>query len=334
MTREPQKIEPRMIVGVDVGGTNVVVGTVPEGGAGVYGVVKTPTAVQDGADAVVEQIAVMVRQSIAATQATIGPCHVLGVGIGSPGPLDTTRGVVLLTPNLGWHDFPLRDRVRDAVGLPASLDNDANCAIFGEWWQGAARGARNVIGLTIGTGVGGGIVLDGRLYHGASDIAGEFGHMSIDSTGRRCNCGNYGCLEAYASGTAIAARAREGLRAGVDSVLAAYADGDPARFTAQTVYDAATGGDEFALDVIKDTARFLGAGVASLINIFNPEVVVICGGVTEAGDRLFTPLKAEVRRRAFRPAVDACRIVPGALPGTAGVFGAAAVFAARRREAD
>ena len=169
-------------------------------------------------------------------------------------------------------------------------------------------------------------MLDGRLYHGASDVAAEFGHMSIDSTGRQCKCGNCGCLEAYASGTAIAARAREGADAGAETGLGGYVDGDLSALTAEDVYEAAKNGDEYALEVIKDTARFLGAGISNLVNIFNPEIVVICGGVTDAGDRLFTPLKSEVRRRAFRPAVEACRIVAGQLPGTAGVFGAVAAF--------
>ncbi|MDH3291738.1 MAG: ROK family protein [Gemmatimonadota bacterium] len=318
----------RHIVGVDVGGTNVVVGTVTEDGHRALGLTKERTVVADGPDAVVAQIAQMVSQSMATARSSLGtsPLDVAGVGIGSPGPLDTRTGVVLLTPNLGWRDFPLRDRVRDAVGLPATLDNDANCAIFGEWWRGAARDANVVVGLTIGTGIGGGIVFDGKIFHGASDIAGEIGHMTIDSTGRRCRCGNYGCLEAYASGTAIAERAVEGVTAGASTTLDRYVNGELGAVTAQVVYDAARDGDEYALEVIHDTARFLGTGVANLINIFNPEIVVICGGVTAAGDRLFTPLRAEVARRAFRPAVERCRIVPGALAGTAGVYGAAAVF--------
>src|SRR5206468_875577 len=215
------------------------------------------------------------------------------------------------------------------LGLPATLDNDANCAIFGEWWRGAARGANHVVGLTIGTGIGGGIVLAGRVYRGKSDIAGEIGHMTIDLNGRRCKCGNYGCLEAYASGPAIAARAIEGIEAGADSSLPRYVNGDLARITAQIVYEAAHDGDEYALEVVHDTAKFLGAGVANVVNIFNPEVVVICGGVTLAGDKLFLPLRSEVKRRAFKPAVEACRIVPGELTGTAGVYGAAAVFMQR-----
>jgi glucokinase len=323
----------QVVVGVDVGGTNVVVGAVSDAGGPLNGLRKEATAVSEGPEGVVAQIARMVRESVDDARGSrgLGEVEVMGVGIGSPGPLDRRRGVVLATPNLGWRNFPLRDRVSEAVGLPATLDNDANCAIFGEWWQGAARGAEHVIGLTIGTGIGGGIVLDGSIYHGASDIAGEFGHMTIDPAGRRCGCGNYGCLEAYASGPAIAKRAIEGIEAGEQSQLPEYVDGDLRAITAQVVYEAAHSGDEYAREVVKVTARVLGAGIASLINIFNPGVVVICGGVTLAGERLFVPLEAEVKRRAFRPAVEVCRIVAGELPGTAGVYGAVAAFAAQTR---
>ena len=311
----------RYVVGIDIGGTNIVAGTVSEDGSELLGVVSQPTFPEQGADAVLERIVKLARDSIRASGKTIA-----GVGIGSPGPLDTKRGIVLLTPNLGWTNFPLRDRIQTALELPATLDNDANCAVFGEWWRGAARGAKHVVGFTVGTGIGGGIVLDGAIYHGASDIAGELGHASIDSTGRRCKCGNYGCLEAYASGPAIAARAVEGIEAGADTSLPSYVQGHLDRITAQVVYEAAHDGDEYALEVVRDTAKFLGAGVANAINIFNPEVVVICGGVTLAGPRLFVPLRSEVKRRAFKPAVEVCRIVPGELTGTAGVYGAAAVF--------
>lgn len=315
----------RYIVGIDVGGTNLVVGTVAEDGSELVGLVSEPTFPEQGPDAVVARIAKLATASIAQAKGK----DIVGLGIGSPGPLNTQTGVVILTPNLGWTNMPLRDRLAQALGLPAALDNDANCAVFGEWWRGAARGARHVVGLTIGTGIGGGIVLDGEIYHGASDVAGEIGHMTIDSNGRRCKCGNYGCLEAYASGPAIAARALEGVAAGYDTALPKYVDGDLTKLNAQVVYEAAHDGDAYALEVVRDTATFLGAGVANIVNIFNPEVVVICGGVTLAGDRLFTPLKTEVKRRAFKPAVDVCRIVPGSLTGTAGVYGAAAAFMKR-----
>jgi glucokinase len=319
----------RYIIGVDLGGTNIAVGALSADGSQQLAMHSTPTRADLGADAVVERIAQAVERVRVETMAATGAAreHILGVGIGSPGPLDRQQGVVIFTPNLGWRDFPLRQRVSDAVGLPATLDNDANCATLGEWWLGAAKGARNVVGLTIGTGIGGGLILDGRLYHGVSDVAGELGHTTIDSTGRRCGCGNYGCLEAYASGPAIADRAREALAGGEPSSMPAMVSGDLGRLTAALVYDAAHQGDRLALEVVRETARLLGTGVANLLNIFNPDVVVLAGGVTQAGDALFEPMRAEVRRRAFKPAVEACRIVPGALQGNAGVVGAVATFA-------
>ena len=318
----------RFIVGVDLGGTNIVVGAMPEDGSREYGVRSLPTRSEQGSESIVDRMVEMIETCIAVTcaEAGITRAHFAGVGVGAPGPLDRERGVVVVAPNLGWQDFPLRALIADRVGLEATLDNDANCATLGEAWTGAARGARNVVGITIGTGIGGGLILDGRLYHGASDVAGELGHMTIDTSGRRCACGNYGCLEAYASGPNIAQRAREAIESGEVSLLPDLVAGDLTRITAQTVYDANDRGDAVAREVVRDTARFLGAGIANLLNVFNPEVVVIAGGVTQAGDALFVPLRAEVRRRAFRPAVDACRIVPGVLPGTAGVVGAVKTF--------
>jgi glucokinase len=321
----------RLVVGVDLGGTSIVVGTVPEDGSALYGFATQPTPVQDGPEAVAARISEMIRQSIDATRRELGAgIEVAGVGVGAPGPLDTGRGIVIVAPNLGWKDMPLRDRIAGSTGLDAALENDANCATLGEWWRGAAQGARFVAGVTIGTGIGGGIVLDGRIYHGASDVAAEFGHTTIDITGRRCKCGNYGCLEAYASGPAIASRAVEEIQAGTPSSIPRYVDGDLSRVTAATVYRAAQDDDELAQEVVRDTARFLGAGVANFVNILNPEVVVLAGGVTQAGERLFAPLRIEVKRRAFKPAVEACRILPGALTGTAGVYGAVASYKVQR----
>ncbi|MDE3173059.1 MAG: ROK family protein [Gemmatimonadota bacterium] len=320
------------IIGVDLGGTNIVTGALTPDGARTCGVRSVPTDVASGAEGVVDHIVGAIEATIAATmeETGVGRDAFRGVGIGAPGPLDRERGIVIVAPNLGWRNFPLRDRVQDRVKLPATLDNDANCATLGEWWLGAARGARHVIGLTIGTGIGGGLVIDGRLFHGASDVAGEIGHTTIDMDGRHCKCGNYGCLEAYASGPAIATRAREVLdRDSTASLMPAMVGGDLTRLTAQTVYDAAKAGDRVADEIVRDTARYLGAAVANLLNIFNPDVVVIAGGVTLAGERLFGPLQAEVRRRAFAPAVDAARIVPGILPGTAGVVGAAKAYLER-----
>src|SRR5438046_481172 len=176
----------RYVVGIDIGGTNIVAGTVAEDGSEVLGLVSEPTLAEQGAEGVLSRIMKLARASMAAARGK----EIAGLGIGSPGPLDTTTGVVLLTPNLGWVNFPLRDRVAGVLGMPATLDNDANCAIFGEWWRGAARGASHVVGLTIGTGIGGGIILGGKIYPGASDIAGEPGPSANDLTRRRCQVGN------------------------------------------------------------------------------------------------------------------------------------------------
>jgi glucokinase len=318
------------VVGVDIGGTNLVVGAMPADGSREIGVHTQLTRADLGADAVVDRICGMIETTIATVLRETGASRdrIAGVGVGSPGPLDREHGIVIITPNLGWKDFPLRDRIGRQVGLTATLDNDANCATLGEFWRGAARGGRNVVGFTLGTGIGGGLVLDGRLYHGSSDVAGEIGHTTIEANGRRCGCGNYGCLEAYASGPAIAMRAREALANGEASLLYDLCGGDLAKLTAAIVYKASAQGDAVASEVVRETARFLGLAVANILNVFNPDVVVLAGGVAQAGDSLFEPLRAEVRRRAFKPAVDACRIVPGALGSSAGMVGAVAAFLA------
>lgn len=321
---------PRYVIGIDLGGTNIVGGMLSEDGSRQVALQGASTHAETGASGVIARIVQLTESLIAEAKSSAGVerGQIMGVGIGAPGPLNRSEGIVLVAPNLGWRDVPIRQIVSDAVGLPAELDNDANCATLGELWLGAARGARHVVGITIGTGIGGGLVLDGRLHHGASDVAGEIGHTTIEAAGRLCGCGNLGCLEAYASGPAIAQRAREALEGSDASDLWALADEDPMSITAETVYAAALAGDSLARLIVRETAEYLGTGLANLLNVFNPELVVIAGGVTRAGDALFEPLRAAVKRRAFRPAVDACRIVPGSLPGTAGMAGAVAIFLA------
>ncbi|MDT8436861.1 MAG: ROK family protein [Gemmatimonadota bacterium] len=324
--------DQRHIVGVDLGGTSIHAGVVPFDGGEVLGFHSLPTAADRGPKFVVDRIVAMIRDATgrAGEEGGVAKEAVVGIGIGSPGPLDRRTGTVIATPNLGWRNFPLRDLIANAAGLDAELDNDANAAALGEWWLGAGRGVSPLVGLTLGTGIGGGIVLDGRVFHGAADVAGEVGHMTIDSTGRRCNCGNYGCLEAYASGPAIAARAVEGLQSGEPSLLPSMVGGDFGRITAGTVYEAILAGDAYAREVMRDTAKFLGTGIANLINILNPEMIVISGGVTRAGDYLLEPLRTEVRRRAFRHAAEKCRIVTSSLGDRAGVIGAAYGFRLER----
>jgi len=319
----------QFIIGVDLGGTKIFAGAVSLDGARTSGMRSVSTQPELGADGVVDRMVALVEGVVLDTINETGATRkdFIGIGIGAPGPLDRDKGLVIVAPNLGWKDFPLRERISSRLNMPATLDNDANCATVGEFWLGAARGARNVVGITIGTGIGGGLIFNGELYHGSSDVAGEIGHTTIDVNGRHCKCGNYGCLEAYASGPAIATRAREALaREDNASMLTAMVDGQLDRITAELVYDAAKKGDGVANEIVRDTARYLGAGIATLLNVVNPDVVVVAGGVTQAGEALFGPLRTEVRRRAFKPAVQAARIVPAELPGTAGVIGAVATF--------
>lgn len=322
--------DKKWLVGVDLGGTNIVVGVLPiDGGTGeVLACRSVPTEAQRGAKFVVDRIVGLIGEAMDEVAAEYGgsPEDFAGVGIGSPGPLNRETGTVINTPNLGWRNFPLRDLISNAVGLPATLDNDANCATYGEWWLGAARNVDTLVGLTLGTGIGGGIVLNGEIFHGVSDAAGEIGHMTIEANGRKCKCGNYGCLEAYASGPAIALRAVEGIEAGAESLLPALVDGKLEDVTAATVYEGVVLGDPYANEVMRETAKLLGAGIANIINVLNPAMIVIAGGVTRAGEHLFAPLRAEVRRRAFKSAQEACQIVSAQLPGTAGLIGAIAVF--------
>src|SRR3954469_13087291 len=205
------KKRTRYIIGVDLGGTKIFAGALSEDGKSHHGMRSIPTSAEMGAEGVTGRVRGLMRGVILDTIRAPGAARedFIGVGIGAPGPLDRDKGLVIVAPNLGWRNFPLRDRIGERLDLPATLDNDANCATVGEWWQGAAKGAVNVIGMTIGTGIGGGLILDGKLFHGSSDVAGEIGHTTIDLNGRHCKCGNYGCLEAYASGPAIAVRARE-----------------------------------------------------------------------------------------------------------------------------
>lgn len=322
--------DAKWIVGVDLGGTNIVVGVLPVGGGNgdVLALHNVPTEAHRGAKFVVDRIVGLIQESIQEVLSEYGGTRedFAGVGIGSPGPLDRDTGTVINTPNLGWRNFPLRDLIANAVGLPAALDNDANCATYGEWWLGAGRNVDTLVGLTLGTGIGGGIVLNGEIFHGVSDAAGEIGHMTIEANGRKCKCGNYGCLEAYASGPAIALRAVEGIEAGAESLLPALVHGKLEDITAATVYEAVVLGDPYANEVMRETAKFLGAGIGNIINVLNPAMVVISGGVTRAGEHLFAPLNAEVRRRSFKSAQEACQIVSAQLPGTAGLIGAIAVF--------
>ncbi|HYT09527.1 MAG TPA: ROK family glucokinase [Mycobacteriales bacterium] len=312
-----------LAIGVDIGGTKVAAGVVDESG-GVLALVRRPTPGEDVTgteDAIAESVAELSERY-----------DVVAVGIGAAGWIANDRATVLFSPHLAWRDEPLRDALLDRIGLPVTVENDANAAAWAEYRYGAARGERVVTCVTLGTGIGGGLVVSGVLYRGAFGVASEWGHMAVVPDGRRCACGNRGCWEMYASGTALARDARELAEV---SPVAAYrllqlVDGNPAALTGTDVTIAAREGDPAAVEIFTAMGRWLGRGIANLAAIIDPSVVVIGGGVSEAGDLLLASAReaftANLTGRGFRPAA-AIRLA--ALGPDAGLVGAADL--ARRR---
>ncbi len=250
--------------------------------------------------------------------------ELLAVGVGIPSLIDRERGVAVTTVHLPLADVPVRDLLSERLGVPVVLDNDATCATIAEWRFGAARDARDALVLTLGTGIGGGIVTNGQLVRGASGAAGELGHMIVDEDGPLCACGHQGCLEALASGTALGA---EGLRvardAGDTALGRALAAGQ--EITGFLVTELAHDGDPAAGDVVALIGARLGIGIASLVNIFNPEVVVVGGGVSAAGELLLAPARDVVAARALSPSRDVVKIVSARFGAESGMLGAAAL---------
>ena len=320
-------IRKRLVIGIDLGGTKIGTALV-DGAGGIIARDYRETLAAEGPDAVITRMLDAARRVMA--EADVEIAQVAAAGICAPGPLDAAAGVVVSPPNLpGWDRVPLRKLVADALSLPAFLEKDANAAAMGEHLFGAGRGTQHMIYVTVSTGIGSGLVLDGKLYHGATSMAGEIGHTTIVPDGPLCGCGNYGCLEALASGTAIARRARERVARGTPTLIADLAEGDPARITAKTVAQAAARGDVKAQQIISEAMDYLGIGIANLVNLFNPQVIIIGGGLANIGDALFEPVQHVVEQRAFRAAVEAVRVVPAELGDDVGVLGAAAVALAQ-----
>lgn len=312
-----------LVFGVDLGGTNIKVGLVSAEGTIVHRH-QAETLGERGPAAVARRICQAARQCVEA--ADVGPDAVAGIGVGSPGTIDLENGVVLFSPNLpGWDDIPLRRMIEDDIGLPCALDNDANVAALAEQWAGAGRGASSLVLLTLGTGIGGGIVLDGRVWHGANGVAGEIGHMSINPDGPRCGCGNLGCLEAYASATAMVRRMHQAIQSGRETSLAPRLDD----LTAQDIHKAALAGDKAARDNIEATGRYLGVGVSNIMHILNPQVIAFSGGVAAAGDMLMEPLLDEMEKRTLEASRRDVKVCFAELPRDAGVIGAARCFMLR-----
>ncbi len=309
MMKEP------VYVGIDLGGTNFSIGLVRPNGELVASA-NCQTLIERGHEEIIDRMA---QETIALWEREgYSREEILEVGIGSPGPLDLKTGTVITTPNLKWVNVPLRDMMAERLKLPVTIDNDAVSATFGEFWVGAGKPYNDVIGITLGTGVGGGIILGGRIHHGAQDIAGHVGHMVIQMDGRQCGCGNRGCLETYASATGIVASTVEMLTTERPTLLRTVN-----RLTAKRVYEAAVKGDELALEIFDRTGFYLAVGINNLLNVVNPEAVILMGAVANAGDVLLNPIKQYLKNMAFPRIYEETRILRGTLRDLAGVIGAA-----------
>lgn len=306
-----------LAIGVDVGGTKVAAGVVDEDGT-VLARTRRPTPSTSPAD---------VEASIAEVVAELRASHeVVAVGIGAAGFIDVERATVLFAPNLAWRDEPLRDEVSKLVGLPVVVENDANAMAWGEYRFGAGRGEDQLVCVTVGTGIGGGIVLDGKLFRGRFGIGAEFGHMQVVPDGRRCGCGQRGCWEQYCSGRALLHEAREiaDVQKDYGRRLLELGDGRPEGIEAPEVTKAAQEGDPAALDCFAEVGRWLGQGLADLASLLDPGRFVIGGGVGEAGELLLAPARSAFAERltggTHRPHAQ---IVAAALGNEAGMVGAA-----------
>jgi len=304
----------QVVIGVDLGGTNLRTALLSADGD-ILDKRKEPTHAADGWKKVVARLVDNINQQreIARQRGQ----HVMAVGVGAPGVIRMDKGIVVKSPNFpDWNNLPLRDELEKVLHVPVIIENDANAAALGEQWRGAGCGIDSMILLTLGTGVGGGIILNNKIWQGADGMAGEIGHMTLIPDGRPCGCGNTGCLEMYASARGIVQSYREA--SGITETTQA------SEVTSEMVYRAARNGDSVALQVMKDMGRLLGIGIASLINIFNPQMIVLGGGVKDSWDLFIGATHEEVMRRAFQVPAERTKIVPSLLGDDAGMIGAAA----------
>ncbi len=317
----------RPAIGIDIGGTKVAAGLVDVDGK-VLRRARRETPDRSQSPQVVEDTIAEVIEELRDHREAIA------VGIGAAGFVDATRASVLFAPHLSWRHEPLRDAMHRRIGLPVTVENDANAALWAESRFGAGQGESSIVGVNLGTGIGGGVLLDGQLYRGRYGVAGEFGHMQVVPAGHRCECGNRGCWEQYASGNALVREARElaAARSPVAHGLLQRVDGDASRINGPLVTQAAKDGDPAAGELFDDVGRWLGVGLANLAAAFDPGLFIIGGGVSEAGELLLGPARDAFRRhltgRGFRPEA---RVVRAQLGNEAGLIGAADLARDRAR---
>jgi len=310
-------------VGVDLGGTNIKAGIVDVESGKVLSARSVPTLAHEGPDAVIGRIAALIEDAIAGHELAKAP--VGGVGVTAPGMLDLDRGTTVFLPNLpgNWPGVPLRDGLQARIGLPVFMLNDGRAITFGEWKYGAGRGADTIACFAVGTGIGGGLVIDGRLHLGIGGMASELGHQTIDFNGPECGCGSHGCLEAFASGPAIAAMGIKAVLQGHNTRLGEMVGYDLNKITPEIIYEAAVQGDPVARDIYDQAGMYLGVGVANVLSIVGARKVVIAGGVAAAGDLLLEPVRRTIRERVRLIPVDQVEVLQASLGSEAGVLGVA-----------
>jgi glucokinase len=316
--------ETKVLVGIDLGGTSIKVGLVSPAGE-LLGEKRAPTDVPAGPSRAAGRMVDLAGELLG--ERGLAKDAVQACGIGSPGPLNTRAGCIVKTPNLaGWDGFPLAPRVAEGLGVPAFLEGDANAACWGEHWAGAGRGVDDMVMITLGTGVGGAVILGGELVRGIDDTGGHIGHVPVEPGGAKCGCGNRGCLEAYASAPSTARRFREAVKRGEKSSFAPRED-----LTAREVFEAAQAGDKLARRIIELTGWYVGVVLGGLANVLNPQLACVSGGMMAAGEMLFTPMRQAVLEHSFPLPGQRLKIVPAQLGERAGIIGAAGCALARCR---
>lgn len=312
-------------VGLDVGGTTMKAAVVGNDGQPLTEPVALPTRPEQGQEAGLETMCETIRQAIAAAHLSLEA--ITAIGVATPGLMDIRAGVILDPPNLKpWKNVPVREHIRKVFGKPTAYQNDANAAAYGEFWVGAARGCRSMVLFTLGTGVGGGIIIDNRIIEGEHSHGGELGHLRIalPEEGRLCGCGARGCLEAYASANAVVRRTREALAAWRGPTrLRDYYTATDAELTTRVIFDLAESGDALALQIMDDTAYYLALGATAIIAVVDPEMIVFGGGMADAGEGFRTRIDAYVRRFGLPYPSRQVRIALAELGANAGVIGAA-----------
>lgn len=308
-------------IGIDVGGTNVKIALVDDNGKIIYSN-SVPTYAKMGYEYTVNNIKQAIKDLMKETNTT--PSDIEGIGFDFPGQVDCKTGVVKLAPNIpGWVNVPIAQMIEDEFHIPTRIDNDVRCAALGELKFGAGRGCENFICITVGTGIGSGIVINGKVVRGATNAAGELGHIKLQMNGGPiCGCGDTGCLEAFASGPAIVAMAQEYIKGGKSTKFREMAAVEGGEITPYMVAKAAEEGDPVAKKIFEIVGEYIGIGLTSVINLLNPERVIIGGGVAESGELLLGPIRKTIKERAMVVAGNAVEIVPAQLGNSAGVIGA------------